>query len=157
MPAARTAVVAKRLVTNGLITMLTAGISVPGTTRKVGDNEAPPDASLDDGYAIVYTIDGGSFEGAPLWAPEADAWLVYQVTSVGRKRDQAEWIADRVRLTLLSRVADGGFQVAFPALAGMQVTGREPDGTSPGVIPEGVTPNRVYNVPERFRLHAESI
>ena len=151
MTTLRSSVVAKHPITNGLIAMVRSGISKP-----VGDHEAPENADLDVGYAIAYTIDGGSFEGAPLWATESDAWLVYQITSVGRKRDQAEAIADRVRLTILSRVAAGGFQVAFPDPAGMKVTGREPDGTSPGVIPEGVKPNRVYNVPERYRFHVES-
>jgi hypothetical protein len=153
MAPARSAVVGLELVTDAFITFIQTGISAPSTPRLVGDHEAPPGADLDIGYAVVYTIDGGQFEGASLWAPESEAEVVFQVTSVGRKRNQAQWIADRARLTVLSRLAAGGFQVAFPDPAGMTVTGREPEGSTPGVIPEGVAPNRVYNIPERYRLH----
>jgi len=152
--AVRSAVVQKQLVTDALITMVAAG-----TARPCGDHGSPPGAVMSEGYTYVHSIDGGSFDGPGFWSPESDATLVYQITSVaggpfGRK--QAEWIADRVRLTLVSRSAGGGFQVAFPSLVGMLVIHREPDGLSPGVIPEGPPESRVYSVPERYRISVVS-
>lgn len=147
----RTAVVQTQLVTTGLISMIATA-----TARPCGDHGSPPDGVLADGYTYVTSIPGGGFDGPPLWSPESDATLVYQVTSVGSVRAHVEWIADRVRLTMLSRLAAGGFQVAFPALAGMKVVHREPDGTSPGVIPEGPPESRVYNIPERYRISVVS-
>lgn len=168
MTAPRSAVLQTRPVTDGLLSMLTTAFTA--TAHNVYDYDLPnenemqdwaPDdprrPNIDRGYLVVYPVPGGGFDGAPLWSPEADGWLAYQITSVSSKRDAVEWIADRVRLTLLSRVDAGGFQVPFPVLAGMKVTQREPDGTPPGVIPEGPPTHRVYNVPEVFRLYAESI
>jgi hypothetical protein len=149
--AVRSAVVHRKLVTDALIVMVASG-----TARPCGDSESPPEGKLVEGYTYVHSIDGGDFDGPPLWSPESDATLVYQVTSVGVTREHAEWIADRVRLTMLARVADGGFQVAFPVLAGMKVIHRAPDGISPGVIPEGPPENRVYSVPERYRISVVS-
>jgi hypothetical protein len=149
--AVRSAVVQKRLVTDGLIAMVAAG-----TGRPCGDHQSPSNGVLADGYTYVHSIDGGDFDGAPFWSPESDATLVYQVTAVGKVRQQAEWLADRVRLTLVSRDNLGGFQVAFPSLAGMLVIHRSPDGISPGVIPEGPPENRVYSVPERYRISVVS-
>lgn len=149
--AVRSAVLQKQLVTTALIGMLATA-----TERPCGDHASPPTGVLADGYTYVYSIDGGSYDGSPFWSPEADATLVYQVTSVGLSRAHAEWLADRVRLTMTSRSSDGGFQVAFPALAGMTVIHRAPDGTSPGVIPEGPPENRVYNIPERYRISVVS-
>ncbi len=154
MVAPRSAVVQKQLVTDGLIAMVAAG-----TARPCGDHKSPEDGVLADGYTYVQSIDGGDFDGPPLWSPESDATLVYQVTSVAGGpfgRRQAEWVADRVRLTLLSRVAAGGFQVAFPVLAGMLVIHRAPDSLSPGVIPDGPPEGRVYSVPERYRISVVS-
>jgi len=143
----RSAVLQQRPVTDALIAMIATA-----TARPCGDHESPPDGSLADGYTYVYSIDGGEFDGPPFWSPESDGILVYQIMSVGYDRDHVEWIADRVRLTMLSRSPAGAFQVPFPAMAGLAVVHREPDGTSPGVIPEGPPANRVYNIPERYRL-----
>lgn len=149
--AVRSAVAQTKLVTTALISML-----VTATERPCGDHQSPPDGSLVDGYTYIYSIPGGDFDGPPFWSPESDATLVYQVTSVGSQRHHVEWIADRVRLSMLSRNPLGGFQVAFPDLAGMKVIHRAPDGTSPGVIPEGPPENRVYNIPERYRINVVS-
>lgn len=149
--AVRSAVLQTQLVTTGLISMIATA-----TSRPCGDHESPPDAVLADGYTYVTSIPGGEFDGPALWSPESDATLVYQVMSVGLERTHVEWIADRVRLTLLSRVPDGGFQVVFPVLAGMKVIHRAPDGTSPGVIPEGPPEGRVFNIPERYRISVVS-
>jgi hypothetical protein len=149
--AVRTAVVQTQVVTTGLISMLATA-----TARPCGDHGSPPDGNLADGYTYVNLIPGGEFDGPPLWSPESDATLVYQVTSVGLEREHVEWIADRVRLTMTSRLHDGGFQVAFPVLVGMLVIHRAPDGAPPGVIPEGPPESRVYNIPERYRISVVS-
>ena len=150
--AVRSAVVNKKLVTAGMISIVEAG-----TDKPCGDHRSPEDGILADGYTYVHSIDAGSYDGPALWSPESDATLVYQVTSVGVDRSQVEWLADRVRLTLVSRAALGGFQWPFPELAGMKVIHREPDGLSPGVIYEGPPENRVYSVPERYRISVVSI
>jgi hypothetical protein len=144
----RTLVVPTGEFTDGLIEMLETALAKP-----VGDHKLPTDARLDIGYCIVHQIDGGEFDGPPLWAPEQEATLLFQVTSVAGLRGQAQWIADRVRLTLCSRQDPGGFQVPFPDPEGWEVNNREPEGAPPGVTPEGTEPSLVvFNVHERYRL-----
>jgi hypothetical protein len=41
--------------------------------------------------------------GPPLWDWHADAAWAYQVTSVGERADQVEWLADRVRAGVVGR------------------------------------------------------
>lgn len=149
----RSKVIETRVVTDALLAMLNAAI--PG--HVFYDSDPDGEASLEDGYGIVYGVPGGIYNGAPLWSPESDAILTYQITSVSSQRAAAEWLADRVRLTMCSRRDTGGFQVTFPALAGVQVINREPDGTPPGTLPEGPPNSRIYNIPERYRIAAVSI
>ncbi len=154
----RTLVVPQAEITDALI-----GFLVQAVDRPIGDHSLPQvrvnsetvPAPLENGYAIVYSIDGGGFDGPPLWSPESGATLVYQVTSVAGLRGQAQWIADRVRLSLFSRRTDGGFQVPFPSPAGWNVYHRAPEAGLPGVYPEGDEPNLVFNIQERFRLSVE--
>jgi len=65
----------------------------------VGDGKAPANFQRlledGDGYVVVYSIPGGGTSGN-LDDPNADAVLVYQVTCVGKRRDQAELLADQV-------------------------------------------------------------
>jgi hypothetical protein len=66
--------------------------------KPVGDARKP------DGeppYAVVYPF-GGTRSG-PVGDPDADASLTWQITCVGRDREGAEWMADRV-----AEVMDGG-------------------------------------------------
>jgi hypothetical protein len=58
----------------------------------VGDAEKPQGAVTK--YCVVYPIPGGSVSGS-LGDPEGDAELVYQVTCVGRTREQAEWVVNK--------------------------------------------------------------
>lgn len=81
-----------RLHTDALIAAL------QGLGLTVGDAEAP---NVSAPYVTVYPIAGGSRNGT-IEAPDDDAELVYQVTCVGQKREQAEWLADKV-LTLLGK------------------------------------------------------
>lgn len=73
--------------------------ALKATDLVVGDAIAPEDAVPP--YAVVYLIAGGGL-GGTLGDPNADATLTYQVTCVGRSRQQAEWVGDKA-LELLSR------------------------------------------------------
>lgn len=138
--------------TNAVIDLLARG-----TGKLVGDAKAPP---LPPGmperdfwpYCIVYSIPGGSSSGS-LADPFEDSGLVYQVTSVGRTRQQAEWMADRVRNVWLSRTTRGTFQVPLVSPQGWTAAGRIPqDGSGGGVDREGEPPNEVFSVPDRYIL-----
>lgn len=135
----------RQLITGALIAMLATS-----TSKQVGDHEAPPDPVVP--YSVVHCIPGGDYWGAPLAAPDAQADFVYQVDSVGLKRSQVEWMADRVRRCLLARSSTGAFQVTITNPAGWRIADRRPSGGPGGVDPQGVRPNKVFAVAERFVL-----
>ncbi|MGW0991996.1 hypothetical protein ACWD5V_01485 [Streptomyces sp. NPDC002523] len=56
-------------------------------------------------YTILDSLPA-EFSGPPLWDWHADAAWSYQVTSVGERGDQVEWLADRVRAGVVGR-SDG--------------------------------------------------
>lgn len=152
----RATVVERRNITTGLVSMLGTATAVPPVMplRPVGDPDFETDPVLDDGYLVVHSIAGGDIEaGAPLYAPWSEADLVYQIDSVGATRRHVEWLADRVRLTMVSRNEDGTYQVAFPHPPGWRVIRRmaETD-IAPGVDVGGTTEHRVFSVAQRFRL-----
>ena len=136
----------RRLLTNALVLILENS-----TSRSIGDHETPENIPSGEPWAIVYAIPGGNFDGPPLRAPNADGSFVYQVTSAGRSREQAEWMADMVRRTLLARNADGSFQVEFPDTTPLQVYARDSDSIG-GVTVEGLPTARVFSVADRFTL-----
>ena len=86
--------------TNGIISALEAELVV-------GDAVAP---DVDPPYAVVYPVPGGSTSGT-LADPDDDAVFVYQVTCVGKSREQAEWIADKVLQLLQAGVTGPGRRV----------------------------------------------
>ena len=148
----------RQLVTDALKATLVAG-----TGKQVGDHKAPLDAVSP--YCVLHVVAGGRFWGAPLIAPDAQADFVFQVDAVsGPVRDangqivtkatrkQAEWMADRVRRSVLARTSTGAFQVALTPPTGWIVADRAPDGGAGGVQVEGVPPNEVFSVAERFVL-----
>ncbi|MGW0542326.1 hypothetical protein ACWD0D_18705 [Streptomyces griseoincarnatus] len=53
-------------------------------------------------YTILDSLPA-EFTGPPLWDWHADAAWGYQVTSVGERVDQVEWLADRVRAGVVGR------------------------------------------------------
>ncbi|WP_275560754.1 hypothetical protein [Streptomyces sp. 5-6(2022)] len=53
-------------------------------------------------YTILDSLPA-EFSGAPLWDWHADAAWSYQVTSVGERADQVQWLADRVRAGVVGR------------------------------------------------------
>ncbi|MFE9250159.1 MULTISPECIES: hypothetical protein [Streptomyces] len=58
-------------------------------------------------YTVLDSLPA-EFGGPPLWDWHADAAWSYQITSVGERGDQVEWLADRVRNGVVGRT-DGGW------------------------------------------------
>ncbi|MFF4802345.1 hypothetical protein ACFY1U_28735 [Streptomyces sp. NPDC001351] len=56
-------------------------------------------------YTILDALPA-EFSGPPLWDWHADAAWAYQVTSIGERADQVQWLADRVRAGVVGR-SDG--------------------------------------------------
>ncbi len=123
-----------------------------GTSKSVGDHRIPPLGDPLDPYCIVYAIPGGGFDGPALTSPDADARLIHQVTSAGKTRAQAQWMADLVRRTVLSRTASGAFQVQLAAPLGWSIPDRRPVGGPGGIDPEGKDPHLVYSGSDRFEI-----
>ncbi len=79
--------------TNALLAALSAA------SFAVGDAEAPRLADkteIDPPYIVLYPIPGGRFDG-PLSDSQADVVLIYQITSVGTTRTQAQIAIDVAR------------------------------------------------------------
>lgn len=133
----------RRGVTDAFLALLRTGTSKP-----VGDH-ALPDHTPDQPFAVVYSLPGGGFDGPPLTNPEDSSEFVYQVTSVGVTRQQAEWMADAIRRTVLARSSSGAFQVAIVSPTGVAICGRM--GEAPGGVEEE---GNLFSVAERFRLVA---
>lgn len=123
--------------------------------RPVGDHKAPA-GTIDSlaPYCIVYSIPGGGRSGPPFRAPEADKTFAFQVTSVGKNRGQAQWMADMVDATITGRGATGAFQVAGPDISALtwRVVDRLGDDATGGVDPQGQPPTQVFNVPVRYLI-----
>lgn len=96
---------------------------------KNGDVEQVEDVP----YGILYPIPGGGFSGSPLYHPDEDASFVYQVTSVGLRDDQAEWMADKVREAMLGRDDQGSF-VHEMTVEDLVIVSREPTGPPGGLV-----------------------
>lgn len=115
--------------TDAVITTLEAA----GLT--VGDGDA---SGLTAPYAVVYTIDPNYY--GTLDNPYENADIVYQVTCVGKTREQAEWVQDKAMVLL------DGFEVD-----GRHIAHVRPDG-GPGVRPDrDVTPPVFFSTP-RFTV-----
>lgn len=101
-------------------------------------------------YTVLYPL-GGSVGGAPLADSSEDAALVYQLTSVAGRADQAEWMADRGRRAVLERGASGVW--LFPLdVPGVDVWAREldvDDGIDASASVEGIVTSS-----QRYRLSA---
>lgn len=76
---------------------------------KIGDGDTPAgagwqgpaDASPFNGYGILYPIAGGMSDG-DLARPDSDADLIYQVSTWGASRAQADAVLDKVNTVLLT-------------------------------------------------------
>ncbi|MGG2460555.1 hypothetical protein ACO0M4_12150 [Streptomyces sp. RGM 3693] len=126
----------RALVTEALQVMLTAATGKPcgfGRLPVVSGKPSPLP------YTVLYP-QGGSVCGAPLADRSEDARLVYQVTVVAARADQAEWLSDRVREALLGRTDAGQWANAIE-VSGVRVWAREmlaDDGVDPGGAGQGV-------------------
>jgi hypothetical protein len=103
---------------------------------RVGDAEAPADDAVP--YAVLWPLSVGL--GGPVVAQHDDAVLGFQLTCVGAGREQAQWLADRLRPVMLSRLAVPGRYVSQAWLEASQPVRRDDD----------VTPALFYVV-EQFR------
>lgn len=115
------------------------------TGRPVGRAAAPVNVDgspADPPYAVVWPLTGGATWGPTYDGPDEGADLPYQVTSVGLRDDQAEWLADRVRQAMLAR-SDGS--LAPLAVPGVVVLDRAITGFG-GMDREG----DVVSVPDSF-------
>jgi hypothetical protein len=64
------------------------------TGRQVGDGTAPASPVLP--YAVLYPLPSPDHDG-DLTSPDRDRGWLYQTTSVGATREQAQWMADQVQ------------------------------------------------------------
>ncbi|WP_411142318.1 hypothetical protein [Streptomyces sp. x-80] len=94
---------------------------------------------------------GSTTSGPPFGDADADARVMYQVTSVATTAEQAEWMADKVRSGMLARTPSGVF--AHPiSPAGYAVMSRDLD-TEEGVDAAG----GVYSYVQRFAVEVTSL
>lgn len=141
-------VVQRHLITKAVLDLLTVG-----TAKLIGDGVSIAGSTLQPNAfpnGILYSIPGGGPYGSKLRAPDSDAEFVYQVTSVGLTRMQAEWMADRVRLTILARNTDGSFQVPTDDPTGWRIYSRMISDVMGGVDVVGDAPHQIFSVVERF-------
>lgn len=146
-------VIDRRPITKALVAWLASSTGKPCGDHRLPPLPPPPATSAKpDPYMIAYALDGGGAWGPGLVAPELNVDLLYQVTSVGYSPEQVQWMADRAYATLLARTAAGAFQVAFPAVTGVVVADRLPEGGRGGIDVGGRHPNEVFSLPERYLL-----
>ncbi|WP_406260390.1 hypothetical protein OIA45_19615 [Streptomyces chartreusis] len=103
-------------------------------------------------YTVLYPL-GGPVGGAPLTDASEDAELVYQLTSVASRTDQAEWMADRGRRAVLGRAPSGRWLCPLE-VPGVGVWGRELEGdagTDATASGEGIVTSS-----QTFRISATS-
>lgn len=105
-----------------------------------GDTESIP-------YSVLWPTAGGSFLGPPFATPEADAFFRYTVHSIGRRDDQAEFIADAVRDAIVGRNDDGSFTYNL-SIEGLRVMNRSIDQSAGPMDRDG----SVFTVSESFLI-----
>lgn len=94
---------------------------------RVGDAVAPDDATLP--YAVLYPAGAGPLSG-PVSDPFADSSPLFQITCVGRTREQTQWLADKLRPVALGPLSITGRKVMQPYLETSQPVRRD-DSSSP--------------------------
>lgn len=133
-------------VTTAVIEMLKTGLDTAGVA--VYDHGAP--ANRDFPYVVVYRIPGGTATGPILYDPDADITIPYQIDAVSNRRDSAEWAAGQVGQIMVGYV-NGVLEYALPLPDTARECGRMRTDLG-GVEPEGLPPNRVYTVPNRYEV-----
>ena len=110
-------------------------------------------------YAVLYRIPGGSSDVTPDMADSPHTvTAVWQVTTVGRFRNQVERAAQAAHDRLVGRARAPGLNqpwayahpLAMPP--GWVCTERRPDPSMPGIDRSGEHPNAVFSLPARFHL-----
>ncbi|MER7514031.1 hypothetical protein ABTX82_37800 [Streptomyces lavendulae] len=131
------------------ITAAVRAMLVTATGRPCGLGSLP----LVDGrpaplpYTVLYPL-GGPVDGAPFSDAGEDAHLTYQVTIVGARVDQVEWLADGVRRGFLGRTAAGEWQQPL-SVQGGRVWARElivDEGADPAAAGDFTTYVQRYQV-----------
>jgi hypothetical protein len=107
--------------TNGLLAALQAAHS------RVGDAVAPDDTTTP--YAVLYPAGSGSLTGS-VARPHEDRPGLYQITCVGKHRQEAEWLAEKLRAVVLGPLSITGRRVLQASLETSQPVRRD-DSTSP--------------------------
>lgn len=133
-------------VTTAVIEMLREAMASSGVA--VYDHEAPADRDFP--YVVVYRIPGGTATGPFLYDPDADLTIPYQIDAVGARRDSAEWAAGKVGRVMVGH-ANGVPEYALPLPDTARECGRMRTDLG-GVEPEGLPPNRVFTVPNRYEV-----
>lgn len=102
-------------------------------------------------YVIVYRIQGGDSYGPPLWDPNADLNLVYQIDAVGERRDQAEFVGSLVAQIMIG-TSNGSplYQLNLPPE--ISECGRLRHDVPGGVDVEGDPPHEVFTLPGRYEV-----
>ncbi|MEU5435461.1 hypothetical protein AB0G73_19070 [Streptomyces sp. NPDC020719] len=113
------------MIDRGPVTAAVRDLLVRFTGRPCGLGELPlvEGVPAELPYTVLYPL-GGSAAGALLMDAWQDTTLVYQVTVVAGRTDQAEWLADRVRRAVLERTETGGWAYGL-AVPGAEVWARE--------------------------------
>jgi hypothetical protein len=118
-----------------LVTMLATQTSKPVAFGRVPDTVTyDADNLLIDPYVIVTPLIASQIDGS--WAAPAEQVTVpLQLSSVGRDDEQAQWMADVARQTLLGRSASGAFTNDI-TVADVKVIDRRPTYIG-GAVPAG--------------------
>lgn len=111
-------VATSRPLTTALLAALRAAHS------RVGDAAAPSDLTLP--YAVLYPFGVGPLSG-PVSDSHADADSTVQLTCIGSTREQAEWLADKLRPTALGPLTVTGRKVMQSLLETSQPVRRDDD------------------------------
>lgn len=88
------------------------------TGRPVGISTAPRNIQNNQAelpYIVIHAISGNEYSGPQFCGPQSDVRFDYQIDSHGQRDDQAEWLADLVRETIIDRT-NGALtnKVTFP-------------------------------------------
>ncbi|MDX1407623.1 MAG: hypothetical protein R3330_05800 [Saprospiraceae bacterium] len=111
----------------------------------IGDGQAPRNADkseIDPPYAVLYPIPGGRFDG-PISDSQADVVLQYQITSVGRTRQQAQVTLDVCRDLM---------KVANVTITGRRVRDLKHLTPHSGVMRDDDLPNPLFYGYDRYEL-----
>lgn len=91
----------------GIVTLLADGTGKPvGLMDRPRTGPAQDSPYADPPYAVLWPQPGGSYADG-LADTARDRELVFQVTCIGRRGDQALWLRDRVVRTWLTRAPGG--------------------------------------------------